>query len=191
MIEINVRGSMDNIIADLERSKRDVLDKAIPRALNKIAAQAKTAASREIRAAGYKLKVSEIKKGLSITRASSGQLVAKVIASGRPVPLIHYGARQVGSGVSVDVLHGRKIISGAFIATMPSGHKGVFVRVGKTHKKVSKNGRSLWSGLPIKELFGPTVPNGLANAAVQGALQQFIRDKFPEILRQQINYLSR
>jgi hypothetical protein len=191
MIQVNVRGSMDSIIADLSRKQQQVIEPATIRALNKVASQVKTNAARQMRDAGYNLKVSDIKRSLTINRASSGNLNAKVIASGRPIPLIKYGARQVSSGVSVDVLNGRKVIANAFIATMPSGHKGVFVRIGKTHKKVTKRGRAVWSGLPIKELFGPSVPNGLANEAVQAALQELIEQKFPEILRQQISYLSR
>lgn len=191
MIKVDVRGSMDSIIADLTRKQRDVIGPATISALNKVAAQVKTNAARQMRDAGYNLKVSDIKRALTVNRASSGNLTAAVVASGRPIPLIKYGARQVSSGVSVDVLNGRKVIANAFIATMPSGHKGVFVRVGKTHKKVNKRGRAQWSGLPIKELFGPSVPNGLANAAVQAALQDLIAQKFPDILRQQIKYLSR
>lgn len=34
-IELSVRGGMDAIIADLGRVQREVLDKAIPRALNR------------------------------------------------------------------------------------------------------------------------------------------------------------
>ncbi|MDR3411599.1 MAG: phage tail protein [Formivibrio sp.] len=191
MITVDVRGSMDSIIADLSRKQRDVVEPATVRALNKVAAQVKTNASRQMRDAGYNLKVSDIKRALTVSRASSGNLRASVVASGRPIPLIQYGARQVSSGVSVDVLNGRKVIANAFIATMPSGHKGVYVRVGKTHKKINKRGRAQWSGLPIQELFGPSVPNGLANAAVQAALQDLIAQKFPDILRQQIKYLSR
>lgn len=190
-IKVDVRGSMAGIIADMEGVKRGVAEKALPRALNKVIAQVRTAAAREMRDAGYNLKVSDIKKGLSTYAATSGNLTAKVIASGRPIPLIKYGARQTSKGVSVDVLHGRKLIAGAFIATMPSGHTGVYVRMGNQHKKVAKNGRIVWSGLPIKELFGPSVPNGLVNKAVQDALQLLIEEKFPIVFAQQMKHLSR
>jgi hypothetical protein len=188
-IQISVRGSMDKIVADMEKSKRAVLGVATPRALNKMADQVKVGAAREMRSAGYNLKVGDIKKGLKIIRATAGSLTATVTASGRPIPLIGYGARQTAKGVSVDVLKGRKVISHAFIATMPNGHKGVFIRPGKQHKRLAKNGKVVWSGLSIKELFGPSVPDGLANAAVQATLQRLVEDKFPEILRQQINRL--
>jgi hypothetical protein len=190
-IKVDVRGSMARIIADMERVKRDVAEVAVVRTLNKVAAQVKTAAAREMRSAGYNLKVSDIKKSLTTIQATSGSLTARVVASGRPVPLIKYGARMTSRGVSVDVLHGRKLIAGAFIATMPSGHTGVYVRVGNERKKVSKNGRATWSNLPIKELFGPSVPNGLINKAVQEALQHLIEEKFPIVFAQQMKYMSR
>ena len=91
-IKVDVRGSMAGIIADMEGVKRGVAEKALPRALNKVIAQVRTAAAREMRDAGYNLKVSDIKKGLSTYAATSGNLTAKVIASGRPIPLIKYGA---------------------------------------------------------------------------------------------------
>jgi hypothetical protein len=189
-IKVDVRGSMDRIIADVGNKKREVRSVAVPRALNKMIDQVKTGAARSIRDAGYKLKVSDIKKGLKISRAVAGNLTARVTASGNPIPLSAYGARQTAKGVSVDVLHGRKVITHAFIATMPSGHKGVFVRVGAQHKKTTKGSRTVWSGLPIKELFGPSVPDGMANAAVQETLQRLVLEKFPDILRQQIDRLT-
>lgn len=189
-ISVNVRGSMERMVADMQRVKVDVTEKATVRALNRVADQVKTAAAREMRDAGYNLKVSDIKKGITTSKAYAGSLRAKVRASGRPIALFKYGARQTSKGVSVEVLNGRKVITGAFIATMPNGHRGVYVRVGRTHKKVVKAGKGGWSGLPIKELFGPSVPDGLANSAVQEALQRLISEKFPEVLRQQIKYLS-
>lgn len=189
-VTFNVRGGMDSVIADLGKQKRAVIDVALPRALNKMVDQVKTGSARSMRDAGYNLKVSDIKKGLTIIRANSGRLVATVRASGRPIPLVAYGARATAKGVSVSVLHGRKVVSHAFIATMPSGHKGVYVRVGTQHKKVHKKGGVVWSGLPIKELFGPSVPDGLANAAVQEALQRLVQEKFPDILRQQLKRIT-
>jgi hypothetical protein len=74
-------------------------------------------------------------------------------------PLINYGAKQTKKGVTVRVKNGRTTLRHAFIATMPNGHKGVFERVGSGHKRVTKKGRSYMSGLPIKELYGPSIPD--------------------------------
>lgn len=190
VVKFDIRGDMNRVIADMEQKKRGVREIAAPRAINKMADQVKVAASREMRAAGYKLKVSDIKKGLTIYRASAANLTATVVASGKPIPLIAYGAKQTARGVSVSVLNGRKVITQVFIATMPSGHTGVFERLRNTHKKKQVNGRTRWTGLPIKELFGPSIPDGLANATVQSVLQRLVDEKFPTILRQQIDRLK-
>lgn len=190
-ITVNVRGNMNKIIADLERSKKDVVDKALPFTLNKLIDQTKTAAARAIRDTGYKIKLPVIKAGLYTFYANSGRLTASLSAKGFPIPLINYGAKQSGSGVSVDILNGRKVIPGAFIATMPSGHTGVFIRVGKVHKKVIKNDRAMWSGLPIKQLFGPSIPDAFNNKKVQEILIKGNDEKFEKILMQQIKRFSK
>jgi hypothetical protein len=181
----NVRQVAMDILAGAQESTP-----ALVRALNKTATQVRTRASREIRAAGYNLKAADVKKALTIKRASSGELVASVIAKGRPIPLIKYGARQTARGVSVQVMKGRKVIAHAFIATMPNGHTGVYVRTGAGHTKVVRNGKASWHGLPIEELFGPSVPDGLANKVVQQLLQEFVADRFPDILEHEHAWLA-
>lgn len=62
--------------------------------------------------------------------------------SGKPVPLVAYPNRQTTKGVTVEVNRGKRtLLKGAFLATMTSGHKGVFRRVGAAR-------------FPIKELLG-------------------------------------
>ncbi|KVR46380.1 hypothetical protein WM11_31480 [Burkholderia ubonensis] len=73
---------------------------------------------------------------------------------------------------------------------MQNGHKGVFERTGKTHKKVMRNGKVVRTGLPIKELFGPSIPQSLANDAVQKALMKKIREKFPQILKHELAFIA-
>ena len=70
--------------------------------------------------------------------------MAQLAASLKRIPLIRWNARQVGRGVSYRLKGGRGRHPNAFIAAMRSGHRGVFVR-GTTR------------GLPIKELFGPSL----------------------------------
>jgi hypothetical protein len=171
--------------------RTDIVNKATVRAINKVAAQVKTAASREIRNAGYNMKAAAIKKQITITKATSGRSVAVVRCSGRPIPLIEFSATMNKSGVTVNVKNGRKSIQGAFIATMPTGHKGVFVRVGDLHKRAVRNGKVSWSGLPIRELFGPGISDAFGNEIVQAALVRLVREKFPAILEHEIKFLRK
>jgi hypothetical protein len=190
MIQISVKADISAALAKLERIKQDVCDKAVVRAINKTASQVKVQASREIRDAGYRIKVAKIKSAISLRRANRTEIAATLKANGRPIGLINYGARQTKAGVSVQVKSGRKIIKGAFIATMPNGHQGVFVRKGPKHQKTQKNGKTVWSGLPIDELYGPSIPCAFMNALVQAALKQAVRDKFPRLLDHEIAYLG-
>lgn len=189
MIEVRVRVDISRALRKLDVTKEQAR-KAISRALDKTAITARAEAAREIKAAGYGLKIAAIKKSIKIVRARGKKLRAIVRASGRPTPLIDYGARQTRKGVTVAVLRGRKLINGAFIATMPTGHRGVFLRKGTAHKQVKRNGRVTSSGLPIKELFGPSVPSAFANTVVQAALARAIRERFPEVLKQELRYVG-
>lgn len=165
--------------------------RAIVRALNKTAMQARTQAVREVRAVGYNIKASTVRKAITLYRARGDNPVAMLKARGLPIPLIEYGAKQTKSGVSVRVKSGRKTLRHAFMATMKSGHTGVFERVGKGHKRVTKKGRSYMSGLPIKELYGPSIPDSLSNEAVEKTLAKFIADKYPAILKHEIAWLAK
>ncbi len=167
---------------------------ATMRALNKVAAQGKVAAARLVRdTGGYKIKIGRVKAAIRVERATAGNLRAALIAKGRPIPLVEFAARQTSKGVTVAVKDGRKLIPGAFLATMPGGHQGVFVhdeRKAQKHRKVN-NTRGGWHQLPIRELYGPSVVDGMANAAVQSALEQVLRDKFPDILEHEHSWLAR
>ncbi|KVM47118.1 hypothetical protein WJ58_28880 [Burkholderia ubonensis] len=189
MIDVTVRANTKAATAAVLLNSRDIA-RATARALNKTAAQVRTGASREIRAAGYNLKAGTIRKTLSTTRATPARLIAALTATGRPIPLINYGARQTTKGVTVRVKNGSKTLRHAFIATMASAHIGVFERVGTGHKRVTKNGRAHWSGLPIRELYGPSIPDALGNAAVQKTMGQLIEDRYPTILAHEFAWIS-
>jgi hypothetical protein len=186
---VSVSTDISGALEKFRTVREDVRDKAVVRALNKTGQQVKTQAAREIRGAGYNVKIGEIKKSINLIRANATTLTAIVKARGKPIGLIQYGARAISSGVSVQVKNGRKVIKHAFIATMPSGHKGVFLRVGVGHRKVIKGGKVTWHGLPIQELFGPSIPSAFINKTVQQALAAAVREKFPRLLKHEIEYL--
>lgn len=191
MIKVSVTHNVGEIVAELERAGQD-MPQAVSSALNKMAAQVKTATSRAIRAAGYNLKASTIKDGIRIRRASSGSLSASVIASGRPIPLIEFSAVDTGHGVAVKVLKGRKLIRNAFIVTLPNGRRAVCVREpGAKSKKVHKGDKARWSTLPIRQLYGPSLPDAMVNNAVGQALDALVSERFPKILAHEHEWLRK
>jgi hypothetical protein len=75
---------------------------------------------------------------------------------------------------------------------MPNGNVGVFVRKPDArHKKVTRAGKASWHALPIRQLFGPAIPDALANSAVQSALQLLVEQKFPAIFEHECKWLER
>lgn len=191
-MQLSVKSNVKEITAGLSRVIGNQ-QKAVVRALNKTAEQARTAASQEVRSAGYNIKVSAIKKSFSITRATGKNLVVVLRATGKPIAMINYSARQTKSGVSINVKTGRQTLRHAFIATMKSGHQGVFERIGAARvkgAKIVKGGKRKRPNTPIKELFGPSIPMALGNDVVQQAIMKKIKEKFPKVLAAELNYLS-
>jgi len=132
---------------DVQRTLRHIprgLPKAVSRAVNKTAT---TARSRIVKGifAEIRMKQTDIRKALSLRKATYRVFEAMIRVGGKRIPLIKFSARQVRRGVSYGMRRseGRQTIPGAFVATMPSGHVGVFKRRGKVRK-------------PIKERFGPS-----------------------------------
>jgi len=131
---------------DLLKGIKNGAPTAIRRSVNKTASKAKTEASQEIRKV-VTLKAATVNAAIRLTKASFKSLSAKMTISGKPIPLIAFGARQTKKGVSVRVRKANPIEKHktSFIATMKSGHRGVYKRKGKAR-------------LPITEKIGPSIP---------------------------------
>ncbi|WP_018124963.1 phage tail protein [Desulfovibrio oxyclinae] len=155
------------------------------RALNKTAGNARTEAVRLLRQL-LNLKAKDIRSGLSIHRANPKSLRAAVIARGkRGVPLAKYPVRPgrpnpkrpPAKGVSVQIKRfgGSKVVKGAFVSKMKSGHTGVYRRQGAKR-------------LPIKELYGPNFVQYLDGGRVRRKLDRLIGRRLEHNLRHEINW---
>jgi len=128
------------------------LPRVMSRAINKTTLAARTRIVRAI-AAEIKVKQKTIRQRISLDRATYTRWQAKLHITGRRIPLIYFGARQMAGGdirYQINPTGGPTTISydkesnPVFIGTLKSGHRGVFRRLGKR--------------LPITELFGPSIP---------------------------------
>ncbi len=173
MSDIELHGA-DRVEEELEEYPRRA-QRIIARALNRGIESARTFMSREI-AGDTGLRVKDARDAFSLVHANEARLEATLGASLKRIPLIRFNARGPepsrgqGRGVSYRLSGGRGRHPNAFIATLKSGHRGVFVRVGAGERKSP----GAWSkNLPIRELFGPSLgkvfakyrPAGLARAA--------------------------
>ena len=163
-------------------------DKAIARAINKAAEKARTEGIKAI-CGEYAIKPSDVRKTIHIVRARPGNLSAQIISTGGPIPLIKFHVtprKPPAKGTKVKdrevVIAGVKFGNAAdmphsFIARMPNGHLGVYSRK-------SGAGRN-----PIKQRYGPAVPQMLGNLSVLGYIETRANERLEKELRHQISYL--
>jgi hypothetical protein len=130
------------------------------RAINRAIGSANTAMLRVI-AQDMGVKVGDVREKIRTQQATPDRRRARLYASAKRIPLIAFGAkgpepsRGRGRGVSVKTGSGRRTIPNAFIATMQSGHRGVFQRVAGAARRHGPLPHR--SQLPIRELFGPSI----------------------------------
>ncbi len=144
--------------------------RASVRALNKAAKSGKTLLGRKI-AKDMGLKVGDVSRGISVRRATPTTFCVILGASLKRIPIIQFKAKSTKRGVSYRAGSKRKKLAGAFIATMPAGHTGVFKRKGA--------GR-----LPITELRGPSIGHVFlkySDEALARAQEQFPKDLAHEL----------
>lgn len=120
--------------------------KAILRALKRGTDSAATHAGRVV-ASDMGLKIGDVRKRVRVIPPTGETLAGELRGSLKRIPLIDFAKRS-------KVPH-------AFPATMPSGHRGIFVRspLHSTRRGPKPNR----SGLPIRELLGPSVGRVLSN----------------------------
>lgn len=147
--------------------------RASVRALNKTATQGRNTSSRTIRKT-LNVKAGDVKRLLRIERANTSSMTSAVQATYKKIPLIRFNnVRQLKrGGVSAKIRKDQAPLRlrSAFIATMPSGHRGVFYRRGA--KRIMQSGR--YKGRmrqPIYQAHGPTV-------------QEIFGERLPLIVRQ-------
>lgn len=191
---------------------KDAAQTVLVRSLNKTLSGVKTDASAEIRAV-VTAKKSAVDATFKSQKATATRLTAVFESTGRPIPLIDFGARQTQRGVSVQVRRDRprSVIASAFVATMKSGHKGVFWRkwhqrggkLGKTDAAIARSGyvfnrkRGRYFPianlpkayrLPIEQRFGPRIPDILSNEEVMAPVLAKADDRLTTNLEHELSY---
>jgi len=133
-------------LKQVQRVLRDIpkaLPKVMSRGLNRTATSARTQISRSL-AKEIGLKIKDVRGKLSLQRATYSNWRSAVGVSSKRFGLIKFRARQTKKGVTYKKGRKRILFRHAFIATMKTGHRGVFLRKGPAR-------------LPIQELKGPSL----------------------------------
>lgn len=158
MIQVTI-GGVEAVTAHLAARLAN-LPIAEVRAINRTIGSVRTVMVRLI-AEDVGLKQKDVRDALRMQQASLSRPEAILAAKLKRIPLIDFQAtgpepsRGKGRGVSYKLSGGRSRIQNAFIATMPSGHRGVFVRKAKAR-------------LGIREAFGPSLGHVFAKHTAAG-----------------------
>lgn len=191
-VYIDIKQAVADLRSEFSHLTNGQQNLAIARAINHVAAKAKTQASRDIRQE-YNVKAKDLKSAIYINKATRNYLEGTIIATGRPLPIMGFAARQTKKGVTVDVMGQRKLIRGSFMATMNSGHRGVFARgnySGYNFQFRDKRIRKQGNDLAINELTTSSVPKMMQNNAVLSALEKGLTEDFPSRLRHELSFLT-
>ncbi|MEK5378073.1 phage tail protein [Paenibacillus sp. FSL P2-0173] len=151
---------------------------AMYRALNRVAQNAKTNASKEIREQ-YVIKAGDLGSTFSIKKADKGSLSATIRSRSRGTGLDKYkfsprrttGKRPKVLKVAVKK-GGMKKVPGAFVAEK-NGVK-IFIREGR-------------SRLPIKRLYGPPAPEMFNNVQIRESVERKARVLYAQRLEHELN----
>ena len=156
--------------------------RAISNALNRTIDGVKTDVVREV-VAQYDIKPGGIRKIITVAKAFPSKLTASIGSAGSPIPLIQFSVnpskptKGQNSPISVSVKRsGGKTIPGAFIARASSGKIAVMARVGKER-------------LPIKELFGPAIPQMMGEPGVKERILAGAEERFTKRIDHEVAWL--
>jgi hypothetical protein len=170
---------------------------AMAAALNKTAVQVRNQAIREIRDT-YRLNVEGTRVGVKANvfvamRASRSSLKAVIRATGAPLGVAKFPHRQLRKGVKVTIRRGSSnVLRTTFVATMASGHVGVFERRGP--KVMPTKGR--YEALSIErqkiyEIFTVSAASMFGSRVISEKLLKHAAEIFPKILQNQVEFRSK
>jgi hypothetical protein len=129
----------------------------------------------------YNIGVNKVKSSsnIRVDQARGSSLVGRMVATAAPIPLIDFKAKQTDLGIEVVIKKGGQTFDypHMFIAQMPSGHRGVFLRKGEPRRMKS----GMYVGRtrqPIKEQFAKgTVASFMSSTDVWSKLEIFAKER--------------
>lgn len=207
---IKLRTNEDAFFREIDAFVLEAKTRVAARAVNTLQGQASVAGYRKI-AEIYGIGVRRIEQYASVEYATPSNLTATITVKGKGFPLVAFSPIATKGGVSVKIKGRREFFPGAFLATMPNGHVGVFARGsygGKGRRRIKQTGAfgrfilgrgdrvksgNVWgsSELPINELytFGPS--DTFANEDVVEAMADRVDEQSPIVFERELAAVRR
>ena len=191
MVTVSIQGDMKEAATALKRVAENLRKKIVVRALRKTTAQAKTETRKAIKDE-YKISSRVIGKSITTKTVPSTPPHAEISVQGGPLPMYALNAKQQKAGVRVKIKGRTIVVPHAFIATMRSGHTGVFAR-GSYKGAVDPTGTfgNFTFGkprLPVGELRTFSLPQGFGSKTVMTRVILKFQAKYPQVLFHEVEW---
>lgn len=176
-MNLTIQMDMKPVSHMMKHISKQILPVATARALNKTVQAGQTVAVKQI-AKHIGVKQTLVRKALHLTKAWRSKHVAvlNVISKKRLTLLqIDPNAKQNSQGVKYRSSMGSKLLPHTFIATMKSGHRGIYARLGSKR-------------LPIVELQGPSIAHVFMQPTIQTAIHQIVAERWPTNMTHEIQF---
>ncbi len=172
-VSLIVSPNLSDVVLSIQATEPQIKRAAV-RALNKVSRWLRSQVSRQV-ADELNIKVGIVRNSLSLIRASRGSVNAGIGMSRRHgvINAMNLGAaRQNSRGVRV----GRRQYDHAFLATMPTGHRGIFRRTSDDR-------------LPIREV--QIVITGRMATVMEHLSDGPVLQQFDKVFQRELNYIVR
>ena len=161
------------VLAGIPGGMREAIDNALKRA----AARSKTEAGRYV-ANEYTMSQGNVRKNVQVrtdATGGGGSVSLNIVFRGTAIKLIEFKTRASKTGgVYAQVKKGGGgTLGSAFEASMKSGHKNIFARVGTKR-------------LPIEGKYGPSVPSMIANETIVESMTETVREEFDRRIEHEV-----
>ena len=178
-LSISIESDLKQFHRQLSNLERHAYPKAIARTLNRIVSSVKSASGKHI-APMMNAKQADIKRRMLEDKAYPKKLWASIIASGSPLKLIAFKARQAAKGVVAKAWGVNKLYKHTFIAPVRHGssNMAVFVRKSK-------------HSLPVKQLYGPGVAQLFKKPENITIMQSVVANRLPIELRNNLQFYTK
>lgn len=168
-LELTVDFKFEPVRQLVDRVAAPKVNRALATAVNGTLGNVRTQAAKQIRVKSS-LPAKDVKRGLSIWRATANNLAGNVRGVGKPHSLKRFKPRMTKRGAVAKVWGTRQSFAGAFTNDFLGGH---------IYKRTSKK------RYPIKKLYGPGVAQVMAQEEVFSALQQIGQERLSaNVIRQ-------
>lgn len=181
MIRVNVKFDIQQARRALAGMKKEV-DKAAVRALSRVATTVRKEADQEIRQR-LALKSSVVKDALRIIK-HRGVLIVDIEASGKPIALREYRARETRKGVTFLVAKGRP--------------RKLYLRKGRAGFMVDKYGRHVFvrtednppgpARAKMQKVYGPSIPQYFVTKLITNKMRQAVATRWPIEFQRELKF---